>query len=503
MLRDDLNLLIAYAKKNLKLTGLNEIFIRNTLMKKFNLDEEYLETDLSIIDPLTRPDLLIDLLSKDLVEEGIANEDDVHLLVDEIFGDLSLSPNEFLSEFNKIKELEGKEKALDFFYDYNIKNNYIQKTSIEKNILWDDNSLEYPIEMSINLSKPEKKNSDIAKLKMMKSTSYPKCLLCKENLGFYGDYKRAPRRTIRFIPVTLDGERWYLQYSPYGYYNKHAICFSENHNDMVINKSTFKKLLDFVSQYPSFFMGSNADLPIVGGSILNHEHFQGGDHVLPIFKSKDKCVYQLNKYQDLKVSNLKWYNSVIKIVGEDIDRIASCANDLLQTFRDYNDENINLISKTDALHSTITPIARCENGKYALYLILRNNRTSNIHPDGIFHAHKEYHHIKAEGIGLIEAMGLFILPARLKKELKLARDVLTSNISLAEIESIDFMNKHLDMIKSLVKDNGINNDISKASLLIKNYLNNVCKNILINTAVFKDDEKGNASLLNLIKEAKL
>ena len=500
MLKDDLNLLIAYAKQNLKLESLNEIYVRNTLMKKFNLDEEYYDTDVSLVKELVRPDKLIEILTQDLLEAKLASEDDVHLLVDEIFGDLTLTPNEFLREFNEVKEEQGSQEALSFFYDYQIKNNYIQKTSIEKNIVWKEDEYLYPIEISINLSKPEKKNSDIAKLKLVKSTSYPKCLLCKENLGFYGDFKRAPRRTIRFIPVTLDGQKWYLQYSPYGYYHQHAICFSENHSDMIINKSTFKKLLDFVSTYPSFFMGSNADLPVVGGSILNHEHFQGGNYVLPIFKSKDKTEYKIKNHDNVKVTSLYWYNSVVKLVGESVEEVASCAEDILNTYKNYDDEEIELLSRTNAPHSTITPIARYEEGKLALYLIFRNNRTSNEHPDGIFHAHKEYHNIKSEGIGLIEAMGLFILPARLIKELKEVRDILIGEKTIEQVSANESIVKHIPMIEKLINSHGTNNTKEKASNIIKEYINDVCRNILVNTAVFKADEKGTKSLVNLLKK---
>ena len=491
MLKDSLNLLIEYAKLNLGLEFLDVIYVKNTLMKMFNLDEECENTSKIDVSSFNRPDKLIKILTDDLINEGIASEDNVHLLVDEIFGALSLTPNEFYYSFKKIEENEGKEKALDYFYQYQIKNNYIQKTAIEKNILWSSDEFEYPIELSINLSKPEKKNSDIAKLKNVKSTSYPKCLLCKENLGFYGDTKRAPRRTIRYIPLLLDNCPWYLQYSPYGYYNKHAICFSDKHEDMVINKSTFIKLLEFVHMYPSFFMGSNADLPIVGGSILNHEHFQGGDHELPIFKSTDRKVVNSSKYRTLKISLLNWYNSTIKIVGEDINEIASYAEELLNVYKTFNREDISLISQTDGIsHSTITPIARRENNQYALYLILRNNLTTSTHPEGVFHAHREYHHIKSEGIGLIEAMGLFILPPRLIRELKEVKDILTSNATIDAFNLEKFNLGYQNMIKELIDNHGNNLSESEAEKVIKHYINNVCRNILINTAVFKNDEKG-------------
>lgn len=487
MLKDDLNLLIAYAKKNLKLEGLNEIYVRNTLMKKFNIEEEYYDTDTSIVNDLVRPDILIEKLSKDLVDNGFALEENVHLLVDEIFGDLSLSPNEFLIEFKKIEESKGKEEALEFFYDYQIKNNYIQKTAIEKNIHWNEEKLKYPIEISINLSKPEKKNSDIAKLKLVKSSSYPKCLLCKENLGFYGDEKKAPRRTIRFVPVELDDEKWYLQYSPYGYYYQHAICFSDKHSDMVINKTTFKKLLQFVDLYPSFFMGSNADLPIVGGSILNHEHFQGGNYVLPLFKSLDKKEYKFDKYSSLKITKLDYYHATLKVVGDNIEEIASFADKVLNIYKNFDAEEIDLISRTDVLHSTITPICRKENNKFALYLIFRNNRTNEVEEGGIFHAHKIHHHIKSEGIGLIEAMGLFILPPRLISEMKNISDILQGKISKEEFNN----EKYSNMIDELLIKYGNKNSLENSKNILKEYIAETCEDILKNISVFKDDELGN------------
>ncbi|MBE6132287.1 MAG: galactose-1-phosphate uridylyltransferase [Erysipelotrichaceae bacterium] len=487
MLKDDLNLLIAYAKKNLKLEGLNEIYVRNTLMKKFNIEEEYYDTDTSIVNDLVRPDILIEKLSKDLVDNGFALEENVHLLVDEIFGDLSLSPNEFLNEFKKIEESKGKEEALEFFYDYQIKNNYIQKTAIEKNIHWNEENLKYPIEISINLSKPEKKNSDIAKLKMVKSSSYPKCLLCKENLGFYGDEKKAPRRTIRFVPLELDGEKWYLQYSPYGYYYQHAICFSDKHSDMVINKTTFKKLLQFVDLYPSFFMGSNADLPIVGGSILNHEHFQGGNYVLPLFKSSDKKEYKFDKYSSLKITKLDYYHATLKVVGDDIEEIASFADKVLNIYKNFDAEEIDLISRTDVLHSTITPICRKEKNKFALYLIFRNNRTNEVEEGGIFHAHKIHHHIKSEGIGLIEAMGLFILPPRLISEMKNISDILQGKVSKEEFNN----EKYSNMIDELLIKYGNKNSLENSKNILKEYIAETCEDILKNISVFKEDELGN------------
>ena len=347
------------------------------------------------------------------------------------------------------------------------------------------------------MSKPEKNNKDIAKLISAPKTGvkYPKCLLCIENLGYQGRSDHPARENIRIIPLTLNNEDWFMQYSPYVYYDHHCIVINNKHENMVINKENMNALLDFVDQNEYYFIGSNADLPIVGGSILNHNHFQGGSHLMPLMYSKIRYDFYLDKYSDVKLSYLDWYNSTFLIRGKSKAKVLDLASHILDVWKEYSDEEVDIRAYTDGVrHNTITPIVRKVDGEYYVYLILRNNRCNDVHPDGIFHAHQEYFNIKKEGIGLIEAMGLFILPARLKRQMGEVEYLLENNISLEEyFKAHEDMEVHKDMITYLRSKKGD----SKA--LIQNYINDVCRNILKCTAVFKDDELGQEHLRKFVK----
>lgn len=484
--------LIAYAKYHLDLDELDAIYVRNRLLQKLKLEsplEDLPNTD--FVRDLEVPDPLLDELREALTNRG---DENIELLLVDVMGMLSPMPSAVV---NKVLELEkiNPGDGLDYLFNLEIKNNYIQKTAIDKNIYfkkdYDDNFLE----ITINLSKPEKKNSDIAKLLVKPTTvNYPKCLLCKENLGYEGRSNHPARENIRIVPFKLKDENWFLQYSPYAYFDHHAIIINDAHHNMTINEGTFVKLLEFLDQFPTFFIGSNADLPIVGGSILNHEHYQGGLHLLPVFYAKDKTIFF--KDETTKVSLLNWYNTVIRIEGTSIEDICKHANAIFKEWKDYDDETVDIISHTDATrHSTITPIARKANGLYQLNLILRNNRCNEEHPDGIFHAHKEHHHIKQESIGLIEAMGLFILPPRLKRQMGYVEEILTSNDSVeAYYVKYDDLEIHRHMIDELISKFGRNLTCENAHKIVQDYLADTCKDILCNTAVFKHDEKGQNAL---------
>lgn len=484
--------LLRYAKVHLGLNELDEVYFRNVLLHKLNIDSPYEgELDLDFINDLLVPDTILDEVKDYLVS---INDDEIEFKLVEIMGLLSPLPS-FVA--NKVNELESKQEGLglEYLYDLSIKNNYIQKSAIDKNIYFKKEYEDNFLEITINLSKPEKNNKDIAKLlDKQVNVSYPKCALCIENLGNFGDASHAPRSNIRILPFKLFNENWFLQYSPYSYYYKHAIVINNNHSNMTINDTTFPKLLEFVDKYPSFFIGSNADLPIVGGSILNHEHYQGGAHLLPVFYSKDKKVYLDNG--KVKVSSLNWYNSVIRIESKDINEVINYSRKVFNAWKEYNDETVDIISMTCGVrHSTVTPIARKINDVYSMNLILRNNRCNDIHPDGIFHAHKEYHHIKQEGIGLIEAMGLFILPPRLKRQMGYIKEILSSNIDVNEYyQKYEDLLVHKHMIDYLIENNGRNLSDKVIDTIINDYIAETCKNILINTAVFKNDELGNIAL---------
>ena len=312
---------------------------------------------------------------------------------------------------------ENPEKATDLFYDLSQNSNYIMTDRVKRDLKWKTNTSYGELDITINLSKPEKDPKEIAAAKTQRQTGYPKCLLCPENVGFKGHSNHPPRANHRIIPMELCGEKWALQYSPYVYYNEHCILLNCEHTPMKINRATFSKLLHFVKKFPHYFVGSNADLPIVGGSILTHDHFQGGHYEFPMAKCGGRFDVEFEGFTNVKAYVVDWALSTIRLVGDSIEELCDLGDKILTTWRGYSDESCEILAHTDAPHNTITPIARYRDGHFELDLILRNNRTTEEHPLGIFHPHSEYHHIKKENIGLIEAMGLAVLPARLKNEL--------------------------------------------------------------------------------------
>jgi len=492
------NELFYYAKKNFGLDyELDFLYVKNLVLGELNLDYfEEVEVDCEKIDDMSNPDYFSEELTKYFKEELKIDDDNlIDCKVTKIFGLLTPPPSSVLTRFSEIYQEEGDQQALKYLYYLSIKNDYIKKSKIDRNIIWMSEFPSNNLEISINLSKPEKNNKDIAKLltKPANSLKYPSCLLCKENLGYFGRNGHPARTNIRYIPLNLSDEKWYLQYSPYGYFNMHSIVFKSTHTNMVINKSTFNNLLTFVDKFPYFFIGSNADLPIVGGSILNHEHYQGGEHLLPVMKAKNKKEFALGDNHSSKLYQLDWYNTCLMIEGKNKDDVIDVATKILDSWRQYDDLKNSIVSKDgNELHNTITPSCRKDGENYKLYLILRNNRTSEEYPDGIFHAHKEYHHIKQEGIGIIEAMGLFILPARLVRQTEQIKDCLARKLNPKEIVETypDMTGNFLEMIKKLskgYKKETINDEI-------RHYIDDVCKNILINTSVFKDDIKGRVGL---------
>lgn len=324
------------------------------------------------------------------------------------------------SEVNRVfaeNYKKSPEKATEEFYKMSQNSNYIMTGRIKKNIIWKTQTKYGDLDITINLSKPEKDPRDIAKAKTVKQSGYPKCLLCAENVGIKGNANHPPRANHRIIPIELNGEQWFMQYSPYSYYNEHCIVLDSQHVPMKIEKATFRRLTDFVEKFPHYFIGSNADLPIVGGSILTHNHFQGGNYEFAMAKQGFKKTLSFKDYEDIEAGIVNWALSTIRLRGEDKERICDLADKILNAWRGYSDEENDIIAYTgDVPHNTVTPIARMKNGKFELDLILRNNRTTDEHPLGIFHPHAEYHHIKKENIGLIEAMGLAVLPPRLADE---------------------------------------------------------------------------------------
>ncbi len=488
--------LLTYAQEFLHLDKLDVIYTRNLLLREFKLDAPTEDAgDLSFVMEYKVPDELVKEIEEFALENSLAEDGLLNLYSTYIFGLLSPLPSKVNEEFFRIREEKGIQPACDYLFNLSIKNNYIQKTAIDKNIGWEHVDGDNILEITINLSKPEKDNKEIAKLLSLpkKATKYPACLLCKENEGYEGHASHPARENIRTVSLTLDGEPWFVQYSPYAYYNEHCIIINKSHTPMMITPKTVKNLLDFVDVFPNYMAGSNAALPIVGGSILNHEHYQGGGHIMPMQKSKVKTYFKSKNYKKVTVGILDWYNSVIRLVSKDRKQIADLAGEIILKWQNFTAEDSSVISHTgDTPHNTLSPIIRKDGKNYIIDMILRNNRTSDEYPDGIFHAHPEHHNIKKEGIGLIEAMGLFILPARLKKQLEMIAEILCGQEKYDEDELSNpenYLYVHREMIKTL-KNSGTYESKEIAYEAVKKFVGETCKNILDNTAVFKKDAIG-------------
>ena len=377
-------------------------------------------------------------------------------------------------------------RATEYYYAFAKNTNYIRVKRIEKDIKWTHETSYGTLDMTINLSKPEKDPRAIAKAKEIKSSSYPKCLLCKENEGYSGTLNHPARGNHRVIGINLSEEMWYLQYSPYIYYNEHCIVFNEEHNPMKITKRTFKNLLEFVQMFPHYFIGSNADLPIVGGSILSHDHFQGGNYSFAMANAKEENVVFLN--DDIVGCTLNWPMSVIRIKGKNTDKLIDAAYEIFLRWKDYSDEQCLILSHTSKEeHNTITPICRFRGELYELDLVLRNNRTTAHCPYGIFHPREEYHHIKKENIGLIEVMGLAVLPARLKKEMELLKPYLINN-DMEGIKSCDDLIKHFSWAEMIMAKYQLSNE--NITDILNKEIAEIFLCVLKDAGVFKDTESG-------------
>lgn len=487
--------LLVYSEEFLHLEKRDEIYFRNILLREFKLTEPYSgDEDFSFIKTLDVPDLLVSDIENYALENKLVEDGFQGLYSTYIMGLLTPVPSKVNEDFNEIKKKNGIIKACEYFYNLSVKNNYVQKTAISKNILWKFDDGSKFLELTINLSKPEKNNKDIAKLlSAPKNTNYPACLLCKENEGFEGNLKHPARENIRTVSLKLDGEDWFVQYSPYAYFNEHLIAVNNEHTPMKVDRSTIRKLTDFVDFFPNYIIGSNAALPIVGGSILNHEHFQGGGHLMPMHYAGYKRLFKSEKYKKVKVGICDWYNSVIRLESKNRKQIIDFAGDIVDAWVKYDDPTCGIYSFTDGVkHNTLAPVCRKDGKKYIFDLILRNNITSEEFPDGVFHAHPEYHNIKKEGIGLIEAMGLYILPARLKVQLAEIAEILCGKKEYNEQDLNREDNQlfvHRFMIKELI-ESGKCKDLNSAENKIRDKVNDICKNILLNTAVFKKDETG-------------
>lgn len=382
------------------------------------------------------------------VEAGLMKEDGVvyrDLFDTKLMGALTGRPNEMIKKFWELYQ-ESPRKATDYYYRFSQDTDYIRRYRIKKDQKWTAPTAYGDLDITINLSKPEKDPKAIAAAKLAKQSGYPKCLLCMENVGYAGRINHPARQNHRVIPVTINGQEWGFQYSPYVYYNEHCIVFNKNHIPMKIERDTFRKLFDFVRQFPHYFVGSNADLPIVGGSILSHDHFQGGHYTFAMEKAEVEETFQVKGFEDVEAGIVKWPMSVIRLKAADSDRIVELADHILKAWREYTDEEAFIFAYTDGEpHNTITPIARRNGELYEMDLVLRNNITTEECPLGVYHPHDELHHIKKENIGLIEVMGLAVLPARLKGEMELLKEYLVQG---KDVRSAESLVKHADWVDS-------------------------------------------------------
>ncbi len=431
-------------------------------------------------------------------EKGLIKENSVvyrDLFDTKVMNCFTPRPYEVVETFANLYNERGPKAATDWFYQFSKDTDYIRDYRVKKDLRWKTKTKYGMLDISINLSKPEKDPKAIAAAKLLKNTSYPKCMLCEENMGYRGRVNHPARETIRIIPIQLGDGMYNLQYSPYSYYNEHCIVFNSEHIPMVIDKNCFLHLLDFVDMFPHYILGSNADLPIVGGSILTHDHYQGGKYMFPMFKAKKIMDLHFEGFPAVKASYLKWPLSVIRIQSKNKKQLLSLADKILAVWRGYTDEACYVLSETDVTpHNTISPICHKIGDEFAFDLVLRNNITTEEFPLGVYHPHQECWHIKKENIGLIEAMGLAVLPSRLKKELTLVKEAILEN---RDFSSDPEISSHYEWVSEFRKKYDVidENNIDK---ILNDEVGLVFMKVLEYAGVYKQDEKGYQGVLRFV-----
>lgn len=485
MICNSIKKLVTYGLETGLIGEEDRVYCINRLLEALSLDsyeeptEEYSDIDLQS----TLAQLLDYACEKGLCEDSIVYRD---LFDTKLMGLLTPRPSQVNTEFWRIYEGQSAKAATDYFYKLSQDSDYIRRYRIKKDMRWLAPTEYGDLDITINLSKPEKDPKAIAAAKNAVQSGYPKCLLCYENVGYAGRVNSPARQNHRVISLKINGEDWGLQYSPYVYYNEHCILFNKKHTPMVIDKGAFNKLFDFVEQFPHYFIGSNADLPIVGGSILAHEHFQGGCYEFAMAKAPIEEQLVFKGFEDVKAGIVKWPMSVIRISSPDRNRLADLADKILTAWRSYTDEEAFIFAETEGEpHNTITPIARMRDGSFELDLVLRNNITTDEHPLGVYHPHAELHHIKKENIGLIEVMGLAVLPSRLKTEMAHLAQALVEG---RDISGDEELSKHADWAAEFSKDYEITKD--NVHDILQKEIGKVFAKVLEHAGVFKRDQKG-------------
>ena len=495
MIFEAIERLIDYSIKKNLITLDDVYFVRNRLIDLFRLSEwrdAVVELDNRTVDEILSP-MLDYAVEKGIISDTVASRD---LFDTRIMGLVTPMPREVIADFNKRYEI-SPDFATEWYYRFSRDVNYVRAGRMERDLRWKYSSEYGELDITVNLSKPEKDPRDIAAARNAKASGYPKCALCIENSGLAGDLTHQARQNLIPIPVTVGGEDWYIQYSPYGYYNEHCIALSNRHSPMVIDKGAFVKLFDIIDYIPHYFIGSNADLPIVGGSILSHEHFQGGRYSFAMDNAPIEEKFEVKGYPGVEAGIVKWPMSVIRLSSSDRDSLTDCCVKILDTWRRYSDESAFIYSHTDGVpHNTITPIARREGDKYVCDLVLRNNITTSDRPLGIYHPSPELHHIKKENIGLIEVMGLAVLPSRLKGEIDLLSRAMLNGDRVSDIPEIAH---HGDWAEQLIRDNP---SITPSNVMeiIRNGIGEVFLKVLLDAGVYKRTPEGKAAFMRFVDQ---
>ena len=439
---------------------------------------------------------VLDELMDDAYARGVLSENSIvyrDLFDTELMGRLTPRPAQVVGKFQALYA-EAPAKATDWYYQFSQNTNYIRRDRIAKDMQWKAPTQYGELDITINLSKPEKDPKAIAAARNLPASNYPRCALCAENEGYAGRVNHPARQNHRIVPITINNSPWFLQYSPYVYYNEHCICLNSQHIPMVIDRACFGKLLDFVRQFPHYFVGSNADLPIVGGSILAHDHFQGGRYTFAMAKAPVETPVTFPGFEDVSAGIVKWPMSVVRITSENPGRLVDLADRILTKWRGYTDEQAVIYAETDGVpHNTIPPIARMRDGKFELDLVLRNNLTTEEHPLGLYHPHAELHHIKKENIGLIEVMGLAVLPARLKEELAAVAGALVAG---ADLRANELTAKHADWAEGFKGKYTITAE--NALEIVQKETGLVFAQVLEHAGVYKYTDEGRAAFMRFL-----
>ncbi len=485
--------LVNYAIDNALIEKQDSIYCTNIILGILGVSE-YIAPDGNI--PCASLEEILSDICDFAYDNGIIEENSVtyrDLFDTKIMGVLTPRPSDVIKNFSSLYDI-SPEAATDYFYHVSCASDYIRSYRVSKDLKWKYNGKYGNLDITVNLSKPEKDPKAIAAAKLLPQSGYPKCLLCPQNEGYFGNTAKPARQTLRLVPLELAGAKWFMQYSPYVYYNEHCIVLSEEHTPMKIHHGTFCRLLDFVDYLPHYFVGSNADLPIVGGSILSHDHMQGGHYTFAMAEAPIDTPVTFSGYEDIESGLVAWPMSVIRLRSEDKQKLVSLADKILDAWRGYTDEDAFVFAETDGEpHNTITPIARRKGEKFELDLVLRNNITTDEHPLGVYHPHADVHHIKKENIGLIEVMGLAVLPARLRDEIATMCDYILAGKDFKTNADIE---KHADWFESIKDKYTFTAD--NVESILKSEIGAVFERVLEDAGVYKQTEEGKAAFVRFI-----